>query len=195
MERARLIAGVTLVLIIAAALIFVIVRNAGEVDEPTTAGTSAPAEEEEPAPEPTPEADEEPLAVPTPDTTGRDFDHIFREIVAFRDWLFANPDPELVDVIYHPECECNDEVVEALAYLQDNSLHLDDEGTDVHDVETVDEFESLVQLRVELERTAQVVVDSDGNVVEETDGSDPRTYVVTLVKPGNRWYVRTIWGE
>jgi hypothetical protein len=195
LERARLIAGVALVLVIAAVLILVIVRNAGQqVDEPTTAGTTAPAEqdESEPTPDPAPEENEEPVAVPTPDTTGRDFDHIFREIVAFRDWLFANPDPELVGLIYHPDCECRENLRDQLQTLVDNGLRFSDEGFEVTTVEVIEDLESVVRIQTGLERTPQVLIDEAGRVVDESDGVAEQILNVILVRDSQRWRVMSL---
>ena len=37
---------------------------------------------------------------------GEDFDAVIRSYHAYRDWVFMHPDPDRLDAIMHPECEC-----------------------------------------------------------------------------------------
>jgi hypothetical protein len=183
------------VLVIAAVLILVIVRNAGQqVDQPTTAGTTAPAEEDksEPTPDPTLEDNEEPVAVPTPDTTGRDFDHIFREINEFRNWLYRNPNPELLTLIYHPECECYQSARQTLEQLVERGLRFNHAGFEVESIEVAEEFESAARLRVAVERIEHQLLDDDGEIVNTVDDAGRAEFSFSLVREGARWRVRTV---
>jgi hypothetical protein len=191
-----LAAGTSIVVLLAALLVFVLVREAGITDdardraagEPVTTPTpDEPAVDEDNGGE-----EPDPIAVPTPDTTGRDFDRIFGEIAAFRDWLFANPNPDLLSTVFHVECDCYEPTFDALTYFQQEELRTDDDGTIIHAVEVAEEFETVVRLRIQMQRTPQVVVDRRGSVVEETDGTGIIEYSVSLVRQGERWLVMTI---
>lgn len=196
MERTRLVAGVLLVLLIAAALIFVVVSQARDVEQPTTAAeptasAEAPSPDPEGSPQATPERQAEPVAVPTPDTTGRDFDHIFREINEFRDWLLANPNPDLVRLVYHPDCDCHTEMERRLSRFIEASARLVGDPSQVLSVQVVEEFESLVHLSVDV-RTPERELVSEGGTPIDVASEQQEEYEIILVRPTTRWVVREV---
>lgn len=153
--------------------------NRGDAGEP----------EESASPSPTPTADASPSPEPTEGPTqqageappelhlvGDDYERLARSHVAFRTWLFRNPDPELLDEIVHPECECYVEK-ELLASYVERDLHWtgNDQGIVVHDVKVVDDLaRNLVHLQVVLERPAPgELVDADGNVHNRVEPRAP----------------------
>ncbi|HEX2026757.1 MAG TPA: hypothetical protein VHF25_02025 [Nitriliruptorales bacterium] len=193
MSRLRLAAGVGLAVALAVALVVVLLQDraqrtrAGNAVEPPPPGPSV-----SPSPSPSPEASQ-PVAVPTPDTTGRDFDHIVRELIAFRDWLFAHPDPELVSLIYHPECECHDAFREELEELLADGVRFDPEGTDtiVHRIEVLEDFPSLFRVDLTMQAPAQRLLNRDGEVVARHEGGSPQTFNMAFLLDGDRWRLRT----
>ena len=191
----RRVAAGALTLALVVALVVVLWPEAEDPIEPTrtfAAPSTDPASEVTPSETPTPTATPS-LAVPTPDTTGRDFDRIFREIVQFRDWIYAHPNPDLIDLIYMTDCPCSTEAKAELRELIRAGFHFDDEGFLVQSVEVSEDLWQVVRLRVVMQRTPQVLRDADGNVVDSSEGGAPVEFSVALVQPSAReWLVRTI---
>lgn len=189
MPKIRLLAGAAIVIALAALLIWLFVRGT-ESPETTTASGNEP----EPSLVSTDEIDDEPepVAVPTPDTTGRDFERIFNEINDFRNWLYQNPDPKLLGLIYHPDCECADHEHGLLSRMVDEAVHFDAPVFVVESVEQLEDFPTVVRLQVRLDRPDQRLVDAHGEVLEEMEGSGPATLNVALVGNSGRWRIRTL---
>jgi hypothetical protein len=201
MSPGRVAAAVGVVAALAIALVVILVQDrSSETEPPQAAPTEAPDEispgstpTPSPSPKPVAPPSREPVAVPTPNTKGRDFDRIFREINDFRDWLYAHPDPELVGLIYHPQCECYERARKTLRSLRGKGVHFEEEGFEVQKIEVTEEFEPVVRLEVILRAKPAVIVDESGQVVREAQGAPPTLYSFALVKGGGeRWFVRTI---
>lgn len=151
----------------------------GDADEPEEAAQPSPTPTvaESPSPEPTedpaPEAGGPP---PELHLVGDDYEQLARSHVAFRNWLFRNPDPDLLDQIVHPECECYVEK-ELLASYVERDLHWtgDDQGIVVHEVKVIDDLaRNLIHLQVVLERPAPgELVDAAGNVHNRVEPRGP----------------------
>jgi hypothetical protein len=142
---------------------------------PTATPADTPAEPASPTPTvaetfaPTDEAPPELML------TGEDFDAIVRSHEAYRDWLYGHPDPDLLDAIYHPDCEClADERLLVGSYEEQGRWWIG-EPTHVRSVEVIDDFAPHVRtLRIVLERTTEEqLVDSSGVVHERLDPRGP----------------------
>lgn len=197
MSRVRLAFGVAIVLVLGAVLLYLLVRDmSGDAAGDQSAAISEPPSVESPAPSPTSDPEEleseEPIEVPTPDTTGRDFEKILIEVVTFRDWLFRHPDPSLVRLIFHRECECYEQTSSALETLQANGAYIEGPSTVVHSAEVTEDFPSLFRLTVVLQTPEQSVIDSDGETVSSRPASDPAEYSVAFVLSRDRWIVRSM---
>ena len=85
-----------------------------------------------------------------------------------------HPDPDRLDAIMHPDCEC---IVQKdlLAYYVDQGQWWVAEPTVVHSVEVVDDFApNVVILRITLEHTdTQQLIDSEGTVHEVLEPRPP----------------------
>lgn len=193
MSRVRLAAALGLIAVLAAALVAVLFRASQSSAERGPAAVTSPS--------PTPSASVEVASVPerdypTPANTGEarseeDLERIFREIAAFRRWLYSNPDPELVSLIHHPTCTCHDTLTSQLRNLQRTGLRYDDAGTQIHEI-VLDArpTDYLALLRVVTSHGVQRIVDQDGNLVEEGAGWEPHTEVITLARGDDgRWRI------
>ncbi len=188
MYRWRLAAGIALCLALGAGLVVVLAFNRG--DHKPTPATATPSARASPTPTPTPSPT--PLAVPTPNTTGRDFERIYREIEAFHTWLYEHPDPKLLSLIYHPECECHALALRTLQRLRSEGLHFEGPAFLVDSVRVVEDFPVLVRIETRVRQPAQTLVTSDGRTVEEVPSEPPTVFNMALVQTGGRWVVRTI---
>ena len=96
---------------------------------PTRLGAPAPGATTEPsaagsAPPSTAAADD----APTIDTTGDDFDHVYRQIETLEGWLLTHPQPDRVADIYQPGTAPYTDLVGQLTQLRDahQTLHVED---------------------------------------------------------------------
>ena len=105
---------------------------------------------------------------------GEDFDAVIRSYHAYRDWVFMHPDPDRLDAIMHPECECIIQK-DLLAHYVDQGQWWVAEPTVVHSVEVVDDVApNVVILRITLEHTdTQQLIDSEGTVHEVLEPRPP----------------------
>jgi hypothetical protein len=193
MVNARAVISTGIVLLLAAAVLFVLIVPNGGAREPRA---SDPSPTESPVSDGHGEdrGDPTPLAVPTPDTTGRDFDRIFREISAFRDWLYENPDPDLVSFVFAEQCACYESARDQFEELRTSEMRFDSEPTTVHEVHVIEEGRSEVVLEVLLESGHQRLVDRSGEVLDSTSGTGPEWFEFGLSLRGDRWLVASIDG-
>lgn len=168
--------------------------EAEQVDQPTP----TPVEELTPSPEPTgAPTPTPPQAEPPPELQliGDDYEQVVRSHTAFRNWLFRNPDPDLVDEIAHPDCECYLEK-ELLASYVEGGLRWTGEGPGivVHDVSVVDDqARNLVHLQVVFERPeGGELVDAEGTVHNSVEPREPWLEDVIFVRedPQSPWLLR-----
>ncbi|MBW3576905.1 MAG: hypothetical protein KY462_04030 [Actinobacteria bacterium] len=191
MSRVRLVAAGGFIAVLAAALVVVLVRGS------QTSAERRPSAQLSPSPTPSVEVASVPEGdYPTPANTGEatsedDFERIFREIAAFRTWLYRNPHPELASLIYDPGCDCYDLFTTQLQALSGHDARYDDAGTQVHSIAVahrVDDY--MVLLEVVTSHGMQRVVDSEGQVVETGVGWETRQEMYTLVRGADgRWRV------
>lgn len=170
----------------------------GNADEPDDAAQPSPTPTvaESPSPEPTedrtPEAGEPP---PELHLVGDDYERVVRSYMAFRTWLFRNPDPELFDEITHPDCECYIQK-DLLASYAEQGLRWtgDEDGIVVHNVEVVDDVaRNLVHLQAVLERPGSgELIDADGNVHDRTEPREPwvEDLIFVRIGPDSPWRLR-----
>ncbi len=195
MPRVRLLAGAALVLVLAALLIWLLVRTSGSTGDPEPAAAGEPSDRTEEVVDSTDEVEEEEpeLVVPTPDTSGRDFERIVHEINEFRNWLYQNPDPELLDIIYHPDCDCYEEARAVLERMARDGLRLDGPWIAIERIELVENFPAVARVEVSLTRHEVSVVDDSGQSVETLDRHEPALQSVSLVQAAaGGWVIRTI---
>jgi hypothetical protein len=191
MVNARAVISAGIVLLLAAAVLFVLIVPNGGAREPRASDPSPTESPVSDGQEDGDRGDPTPLAVPTPDTTGRDFDRIFREISAFRDWLFAHPDPELLHLIYHPDCDCYEETREVLEYLVEEDLRFVGETREIVSISVLDDAKEAATLNVATRSRPIEVLDSEGRTRERTDGGENVLTQFHLVLRDGAWLVRT----
>lgn len=188
MSRWRLIVIAALVLGLGGALVWTQVR--GGADENPPVGNNDPTS----SPDPSPSTTDEPLA--PPDLTGDDFTTIVADILGFLDRLSENPDPGLMDAVYHPRCPCYEERRKSLAELKKRGYHYVDPHTEVLSVEQQEGAggQDRVVLEVIAREGATVVVDADGNVVDEFEAKPATRFTFVLVRggPDEPWRVSTL---
>lgn len=129
----------------------------------------------------------EPAAIPIPNTRGRDFDRITREMIAFQDWLKANPRPELLTAIYAPTCDCYPQAVAELATLREQRLHFEGSGVSVERVEVIEASDTLARVRVSLQHLDQDLVAADRAITKRIEGAGSRVYEFTLGLDPDQW--------
>jgi hypothetical protein len=158
--------------------------------EPLTP-THSPTPTEQPTAEgtPDPEPDRAPAVIdePPPDLelTGDDYERIVNSYTTYRTWLFRHPDPELFDLITHPDCECYVQK-DLLAHYQEQGLRWTggEEGIQVHRVEVVDDqARNLVHLEVVFARPeGGQLIDAEGAVHEEVHPREPWVEELVFVR-------------
>ncbi|MGH2711487.1 MAG: hypothetical protein ACRDH9_09825 [Actinomycetota bacterium] len=186
MSRWRLIVIAALVLGLGGALIWTQVRG----DDRTPSATSDPTPSPEPSPTPTAEL------LAAPDLTGEDFTRIVSDITSFLDRLSENPDPDRVGDVYSPRCPCYKERRKGLAALRDNGYRYSSAHTQVLSVEQTSGVgqSNRVVLEVTAREQATMVVDGEGQVVDEIEATPPTRYTFVLVRqgPDAPWRVTTL---
>jgi hypothetical protein len=122
---------------------------------------------------------------PDIDTTGEDFDHIWRQIELLEDWLLLHPDPRSVGAIYEPGTDASNQLVALLTQLRREHHTLDvQELSRPSGGVVVVRYADIYRNRVELDQQDRVVsaAPSDGRA---------RLWSLTLVRGrDNRWRVR-----
>jgi hypothetical protein len=154
-----------------------------------------PATEASPSPEATPEPSPSPEPTPTEVLPANDVQDPLEAIVAieaYRDWLFENPDPEKVGLIYHEACECYEGLQDLLQAAVEARTYLELEPTRVT---------SLSVLQQDTDRSVIVAYETyfGGGVERAADGSsvaeraaeeEPQTWRVNLLLgTDGRWRV------
>lgn len=186
MNRWRMFLVAALVLGLGGALIWTQVRGDDRSPPATSDPTSSPV--------PSPTLTAEPLVAP--DLTGEDFTRIVSDITSFLDRLSENPDPDRVGDVYSPRCPCYKERRKGLAALRDNGYQYSSAHTQVLRVEQTSGVgqRNRVVLEVTAREQATVVVDSEGEVVDEIEATPPTRYTFVLVRkdPDAPWRVTTL---
>ena len=130
---------------------------------------------------------------PDIDTTGEDFDHIWRQIELLEDWLLLHPDPGSVGAIYAPGTAASRQLVALLTQLRREHHTLDVQDYRILGVQVesrpsggvvVVRYADTYRNRVELDPRDRVVSAApyDGRA---------RLWTLTLVRGrDNRWRVR-----
>ena len=129
---------------------------------------------------------------PQIDTTGEDFDRIWRQIEVLEDWLLLHPDPTAVREIYVPGTDPYRQLVTLLTQLRHTHHTLDVEGYQIVGV-TVQARPSggLVVLRYADTYRDRIERDAQGRAVSQApyDGR-ARLWSLTLSRGSdNRWRV------
>lgn len=190
MSRARLLAAISLIVALAVALVVVLFQQ-GSSDRSTSEAVSAARPPAEPVAAPPPE----PVPVPTPDNTGRDFNHIWREIRRFADWTYTQPGVGVrhIELIYHPDCPCYEEVRRALSGLVEDGVHFEDSGFVVEDVVVTSDLGEAVRIETRMSVAPQRLVNAQGITVQSDEGLPSRDFAVNLELQSNgRWLARSI---
>ncbi len=190
LSRVRLFAAITLIVALAVALVVILVQQrSSDSTTPTAVSVGGEAPQDD-APLPP-----EPVEVPTPDNTGRDFDHIWREMQQFVNWAYANPGAGLhhIHLVYHPECPCYAELRDDLALLAQRGVHFEDAGFQVLDVLVTSDLGEAVRIETRMAIAPQRAVDAQGLTVESGEGVPPRLFAANLeLQRDGRWLARTI---
>lgn len=163
-----------------------------------TGSTSA-----EPPPSPTPSAaaaspTAEPSPAPSPSPTevlpANDVDdpvEALEAIVRYRDWLFENPDPDKLKLIYAERCECYEEVGGALREGVEKHWRFDfSRVRRVEDVEIVERDGPFARLKYRFDSPGAEILNATGQVEERIeDAPTLMSEEAFLVKEGGRWLV------
>ncbi len=190
LSRVRLLAAISLIVALAVALVVVLVRQRAS-DSTTRVAGSAASEPARPLSAPPPE----PIAVPTPDNTGRDFEHIWREMRKFADWTYMHPEIGLrhMHLIYHPECPCYQQLQHALSGLVEDGVHFEDLRTRVESVVVTSDLGEAVRIESRISIAPRHVVNAEGAIVQSDHGVPSRDLAANLeLQNDGRWLARTI---
>lgn len=178
-RRVLLIGVAAAVGLVLAVTLGVVIGRVGSVSQPQMPRVLASL------PPPVPSA----AATPTPQTTGEDFEQIWKEISAFETFLLKHPNPDLVERIYDPRGPYFEIVHARVAGLVARGHHLRTEGVQVREVRVVrrpnpDE----VILRIVSRSGANARVDQSGRVfhAEPADKPIARTLLLRRGQDG-RW--------
>lgn len=131
-----------------------------------------------------------------PDLTGEDFTRIVADILSFLDRLSENPDPDRVGDVYAHRCPCYEERRKGLTELSDSGYRYVSAHTEVLSVERTSGVGATnrVVLEVIAREQATVVVDAQGEVVDELKATPSTRYTFVLVRktPEAAWRVTTL---
>jgi hypothetical protein len=176
MNRWRVAVVTVVVLGLGGALIWTQIRG----DDQRPATTNEPTSSPQTSPTPT----EEPVV--RPDLTGEDFTTIVVDILGFLDRLSEAPDPSLVDAVYAPRCPCYEERRKSLAELKKRGYRYIEPHTEVLSVERQEAVGSQDRavLEVVAREGATVVVDTQGDVIDEFEAKPPTRFTFVLVRGG-----------
>ncbi len=190
LSRFRLLAAISLIVALAVALVAVLVLQRAR-DSTTRVAGSAASGPAQPVTTPPPE----PVPVPTPDNTGRDFDHIWREIQRFADWTYAHPEVGLryIHLVYHPECFCYADLKDDLSLLIRDGVHFEDAATRIESLVVTSDLGEAVRIESRMSIAPQRVVNSEGATVQSGEGVPARTFAANLeLQNDGRWLARSI---
>lgn len=186
MRTVRLATALGLIAALAAALVLIVARGRGGGGSPPPTPAVAAATGTPASTSPT----GSPVVVPTPKTTGRDFDRIWREITAFGQWIDEHSQPELVDLIYNPRCDCYKNLKDDLADMQSRGWRYQGGGFKIISLRVVEDFGDLVRLEVRDEQSPQSIVDRSGAVLKSSPGRHPANFSILLtLEDDGRWRV------
>jgi hypothetical protein len=138
----------------------------------------------------------------TPPTTqppqGEQWLPIMRQILDFRHSLFENPRPELLKAIYDPGCPCYAQELRQLDDLRRKGLRYNDRGTEVQQARLIgrarDPSKPVVAIEVTSRQFAQVLVDSNGNVVQQAPAMPSKRSIYELIRASDgRWRVYLVY--
>jgi hypothetical protein len=168
MTRPRLIAGLTIPVALAIAIVLVLFTNRDQQSPPTITAAA-------------------PTTVPaTTQPTQDQWLTIVRQIVDYRHSLFENPQPGLLENIYDKRCPCYAQDYRILVDLQRRGLHYSDKGTEVRSAKLVgrarDPKKPIVAVEAVTRQLPQVLVDRSGKAVKETPGSQPSKTIYNLIR-------------
>lgn len=115
-------------------------------------------------------------AVPLPQTAEEDdFEVIWRELIAYHNWAFQNPEIADPAVYIAEECECFANAIAILEEYRANGWRETSEGLIVHEVDVDLATSTFALMTVIDEHSPLVVVDAAGQVVRERDRR-PKTF-------------------
>lgn len=140
----------------------------------------------------------DPNAPPALNTTGEDWDAIVRGILGFQTWLFTHPRPELLDNIFLPSYGGYADAKLGLSNLATKGWRYDPEyhAASVTVVRLFDRPNAdTAVVFVRSFGPANKVVDSSGNVVQNSPGAGDVSVLWTLrrnVASGARWKVAEV---
>lgn len=190
--RSRTVAGIGLVVLLAAAAIGVLAVQASDEDDtarPVTAAAPSAATASTTVPAP---------AGPPPlETTGEDWDRIVRSLSARLNWAYEHPDPALVDDYATATCRCYAPLKSTLAALAEKG-HYEKGGDVVQSVRLSEILNEVAGRPVQVVAYAVIAYaptskfDRTGAVVQSAPGRPPLGYSMELLRGADdRWRVNS----
>jgi hypothetical protein len=157
-----------------------------EASPAPSAAAASPSPEASPSPAPSPSPTE---VVPANDV--EDPVEALEAIVAYYDYLFENPQPSQLQLIYAERCKCFEEVAAALESLRSDGQRLSYERPRVFEVvEVVERTGPFARVRYREDSPATQLISADGTVLESApDEGQLYEVEVFLVREGGRWVV------
>jgi hypothetical protein len=130
------------------------------------------------------------------DTSGEDFDRVFRNIMAIRDAAYATPRTDLLERIYSHECKCYPINLRQVQDYVDRGVRHVAGFPEVLKVEVVARpSPTVVELRVVDREDTQFVEDRNGNRVREGDGWARTSKIYTLQLSDRGWVIQRLVSE
>jgi hypothetical protein len=143
----------------------------------------------------TPTESPSPTTEPPPElnNTGSDFEAIWRSINTYRSWLYEmNPQRRLLGQIYAPSCSCFKDEARILSYLDKRDLRIRNASVEIQSIELLDRpRDDIARIEVVNRQLPQQIIDSDGRVVEHSDGWGPTRWNFVLGRTNGQWLVRS----
>ncbi|HKE99216.1 MAG TPA: hypothetical protein VKG45_09840, partial [Actinomycetes bacterium] len=122
-------------------------------------------------------------------TTGEDFNRIWRSINAYYVWLGRHPNPDLLDEIFEKECDCYKPNRSQLQLMSERGWRYEDAGVQVKSVKLNGRpVPTTAVLIVVDQQGPQLLVDRKGKVVRRGTGwrATRRIFVLRL-HSDQRW--------
>lgn len=105
--------------------------------------------------------------------------------------ILEEPDPDKLELIFHPECDCYSALHALLEDWRAEGSHVEpDGGWSFEIVESLLITQTTANYEYRLSVPAIRLVSEDGSVLEQAEASE-KQYSVVLLQEGGRWRVRS----
>ena len=110
----------------------------------------------------------------------------------YYDYLAANPDPDKLELIFHPECDCYPDVHALLERLHEDGGRIEVEEREISGTELLSQSQRTAEVR--MRRVVKYhLVTADGEAAETQEAEQAGRWLLLL--GGGRWVIREFLGS